>query len=170
MTRTGMPSERSLVIASEGVKPSPPAITRSAPAATTLSPAPSANRISVVAGVSETIFWGVALIVTAVPSSSVRDAGKAGATDGLGVASGVGLATAAALGDVEVVAAPEHAARIRTTAATRAGSRPGGAARVGDEKDGNTGTSGAGWTRRGHDESQTPRFDTRRRRGLIGRS
>ena len=97
-----MPSERSLVMASDGVKPSPPAITRSAPAATTFSvstdekvatsgratasagkslpssvattrsPAPSANRISVVAGVSETIFWGAAGIVTAVPSSSVR--------------------------------------------------------------------------------------------------
>ena len=78
-----MLSDRSLVMASEGVKPSPPAITRSAPAATTFSvstaenvatsgratasagksllssvattrsPAPSANRISVVAGVSE---------------------------------------------------------------------------------------------------------------------
>ena len=100
-----MPSERNLVIASAGVKPSPPATTRSAPASTTFSvsteekvatsgraaasagkslpssvatirsPAPRSNRISVVAGVSETIFCGAAASVTAVPSSSVSVTG-----------------------------------------------------------------------------------------------
>src|SRR6185312_12626615 len=54
---------------------------------TTREPTPSANRVSVVAGVSETIFWGSDWIVTAVPSSSVTVTGKAGA----GVASGVGV-------------------------------------------------------------------------------
>src|SRR6185369_1240674 len=54
---------------------------------TTREPTPSANRVSVVAGVSETIFRGSDWIVTAVPSSSVTVTGKAGA----GVASGVGV-------------------------------------------------------------------------------
>ena len=51
---------------------------------TTRSPAPIVNRISVVAGVSETIFWGSAAIVTSVPSSSVRVTGKLGAGVGDG--------------------------------------------------------------------------------------
>src|SRR5579862_732038 len=55
---------------------------------TTLGPAPIAYRISVAAGVSETIFFGWALIVTAVPSSSVMAAGNAGAV-GLGLGASV---------------------------------------------------------------------------------
>ena len=54
--------------------------------ATTRSPAPIVNRISVVAGVSETIFWGSAAMVTSVPSSSVRVTGKAAPDVGDGAA------------------------------------------------------------------------------------
>src|SRR5512143_4108404 len=46
---------------------------------TTRDPAPIANRVSVVAGVSDTIRWGSPLIVTGVPSSSVSVSGKDGA-------------------------------------------------------------------------------------------
>ena len=49
-------------------------------------------------------------------------------------------------------------------------SRPGGAARVGDENDGDTGNLRSDGPRRVRDELQTPRSDMRRRRGLIGRS
>src|SRR3954467_5216114 len=62
---------------------------------TTRSPTPSANRVSVAAGVSETIFLGSAGIVTEVPSSSVRVSGNR-ATDGAGVAVGEALTGAVA--------------------------------------------------------------------------
>ena len=55
-----------------------------------------ANRVSVAAGVSETIFCGSASSVTAVPSSSVRSTGKAGT--GVGLAVGTGVAVGAAVG------------------------------------------------------------------------
>src|SRR4051794_39208028 len=66
--------------------------------ATILSPRPSEKRISVVAGVSETMRCGSALISTDVPSSSVTVSGKAAAA-----ADGDEVAVAA--GTVEPVAA-----------------------------------------------------------------
>src|SRR4029079_18714881 len=64
---------------------------------TTREPTPSANRVSVTAGVSETIFWGSAAMVTAVPSSSVIVTGKAGGAVGARVAVGAGVRTGAAV-------------------------------------------------------------------------
>jgi len=87
--------------------------------ATTRSPAPTANNVSVTAGVSETIFWGADASVMAVPSSSVTVTGKAGVADGLALGVGATVAvgaavgtTAAALGDDDEDADPAHAARI----------------------------------------------------------
>src|SRR5262245_61207743 len=51
---------------------------------TTRSPAPSANRISVSAGVRDTIFCGSAGRVSSVPSSSVRVIGNAAAAEAEG--------------------------------------------------------------------------------------
>ncbi len=101
-----MPARRSWAIASGGLKPLPPAMTRSAPRLTIFStstdpnlattgsavgggrvrgevldlgdvrsPAPMANRISVVAGVSDTIRWGAA---GGRPPSPRRRSGSAG--------------------------------------------------------------------------------------------
>ena len=65
--------------------------------ATTRSPAPSWNRISVVAGVRDTIFFGSAASSTDVPTSSVIVTGKAGVGLGLGDAA-ASLAAAEGLG------------------------------------------------------------------------
>jgi hypothetical protein len=66
---------------------------------TTREPTPRANRVSVVAGVSETIFCGSAVIVTAVPSSSVTVTGKAGGALSSGVAVGAGVRNGAGVPD-----------------------------------------------------------------------
>ncbi len=165
-TRTGMPSERSLVTASGGVPKLPPAMTRSgwsptifsvstpwnvattgsewasggksatsSTLATTRSPAPSLKRISVAAGVRDTILVGSAASATEVPSSSVRVAGKAGA--GVAVGSGVGAAVGAGVAEAtasdgpalaawlepepELVQAPTTTARARSTPKTARG-------------------------------------------------
>src|SRR5258705_259430 len=98
MTRTGIPTERSLVIASVGVKPRPPATTRSAPA-------------------------------------------------------------------------PEHAGRVRTRTAKRAGSRPGGAARVVWENVGSMEDLRSGMDSGGVATNRGPLASTRIEGGvLIGRS
>ena len=74
-------------------------------------PAPTAKRISVVAGVSETIRSGRAGIVTAVPSSSVRVSGNAGAGVGAGVGGGGrGRGRGAAVGRAPAVGAAAGAA------------------------------------------------------------
>jgi hypothetical protein len=89
--------------------------------------APSANRVSVVAGVSETIFSGCFAIVTLVPSSSVRVSGNAtAAADGLAGSDGTGVPVAA--GAIELVAPAgiegagvvpaEQAVRTRAMSAT----------------------------------------------------
>src|SRR3989304_4428395 len=66
--------------------------------ATTRSAAPRAKRVSVAAGVSETMCWGSAGISTAVPSSSVIVTGNVGA--GGGGAGGAGGGGAARRGVV----------------------------------------------------------------------
>src|SRR4051794_31685200 len=76
---------------------------------TTRSPTPSANRVSVAAGVSETIFFGSAGIVTEVPSSSVRVSGNR-PTDGAAVA--VGDAVAGAVAGALTVALAGLVARL----------------------------------------------------------
>jgi hypothetical protein len=92
---------------------------------TTRSPAPIAYRISVSAGVRDTIFCGSAASSSVVPSSSVRLTGNAGpgdaaaAADGGTVAVAGGTSAPVASGGVlgRVVAAGEQAARTRTVAA-----------------------------------------------------
>src|SRR5690349_6744726 len=64
---------------------------------TTRDPTPSANSVSVVAGVSDTIFRGSDGIVTAVPSSSVMVTGNAGGAVGSGVGVGAGVVNGAAV-------------------------------------------------------------------------
>src|SRR5262245_17155549 len=85
---------------------------------TTRSPAPSANRISVSAGVRETIRCGSAGRVTEVPSSSVRVTGNAAAA----VAGADGAAEVLALGkagawlvDGDPAAPDEQAAAMTRT-------------------------------------------------------
>ena len=133
--------------------------------ATTRSPAPTANSVSVTAGVSETIFWGVGASVMAVPSSSVTVTGKAGAGDGLAVgvgatwrsAAAVGT-TPAALGDGDEVAAPAHAASEQGEDDEQGEERAGGRDRA----------DGTGWHRAGTSgvgvggvatNRETPRFE-----------
>src|SRR6185369_4179452 len=78
-------------------------------------------------GVRDTILVGSAGRVTAVPSSSVRVAGNAGAGVGLGVGAGVVVGVGAAVGTAasgEAVGAgeaapPAQAARTRTRAANK---------------------------------------------------
>src|SRR4051794_41863797 len=72
---------------------------------TTRSPSPSANSVSVAAGVSETIFFGSAGIVTEVPSSSVRVSGNR-PTDGAAVAVGDAVAGAVAGAPAGALAGP----------------------------------------------------------------
>src|SRR5215207_7663861 len=60
---------------------------------TTRSPAPRANRISVSAGVRDTIRCGSAGSVTAVPSSSVSVNGYVAATDGTAIDGDAAVAT-----------------------------------------------------------------------------
>src|SRR4051794_7464712 len=87
--------------------------------ATILSPSPSENRISVVAGVSDTIFCGSALISTDVPSSSVTVSGYAGAADGDEVAVAAGTVEPVAVGEIVGSAAGDaHAATTTASAAT----------------------------------------------------
>src|SRR3954447_22585653 len=68
--------------------------------ATIRSPSPRENRISVVAGVSDTILCGSALISTDVPSSSVTVSGNAAAADGDAVAVAAGTVEPVAVGVV----------------------------------------------------------------------
>ena len=95
--------------------------------ATTRSPAPIANRVSVAAGVRDTIRRGSAAIVTAVPSSSVMVTGNAGAGVGLGVAAGGGVGVVASVGagdgDAAAPQAPRTRVKVRMSAAPRARNR-----------------------------------------------
>src|SRR4051794_12668624 len=81
---------------------------------TTREPAPRANSVSVVAGVSEMIFDGRTAIVTAVPSSSVTVNGKA-TGEGLGA---VGGAVAIAVGALAVGDGPPWPAHAEAASAT----------------------------------------------------
>src|ERR687890_488040 len=62
---------------------------------TTRSPTPSSNRISVVAGVRLTIFFGAAASSSVVPSSSVRVAGNGATAEAEAAADGGGVDVAA---------------------------------------------------------------------------
>ena len=128
------------------------------------------------AGVSETIFWGSAAISTAVPSSSVMVTGKAAAE--LGLASGLAVTEAdgplvageamapVASGGMDVVVPPdEQPARARTADRPRASSGP----RRDREDTETSGTSDGTRTTGGvADTRRTPRVADRATEGHQG--
>src|SRR6266850_5468282 len=137
---------------------------------TTRSPAPMANRISVSAGVSDTIFWGSLLSSTFVAASSVRVIGKTlvGGTDAARDSPGVAVVA----GKREPVAStgvvgrgvdpPLQADRTtaRTTVARIGRRRVAESATWGERKAGTSGSRSRGW--RGARTHETPRFNRTR--------
>src|SRR6266540_2207210 len=77
----------------------------------TRDPAPSANSVSVVAGVSDTIFWGAPARASTTPSSPVSVRGN-----GAGVAVAAGITDPVAPGGIDtgVADAPEQPARPKS--------------------------------------------------------
>ena len=199
-----MSSDRSVVIASAGVKPSPPAITRSAPASTTFSMSTRCERRDVRQGdglggevaavigrddpvanaeIEQDLGRGRgqrhdllrrrrdrdrrAFVVGERRRKGCRDRRACGRSGGRGWGgTGDGRArgrrgrrSAGARGEDE----DQDGEQGRR--------RPGGTARVAEENDGSTGNLRSGIDSEGSLTNQeTPRFDTDRRRGLIGRS
>ena len=91
---------------------------------TTLSPTPSANRISVAALVIDAILVGAAGSVTSVPSSSVSVSGKVGA--GVGVAVGASVGSGVATDGAGVAEASAAAVALGLACGRRTGREHGG--------------------------------------------
>jgi hypothetical protein len=113
--------------------------------ATTRGPAPTAKRVSVTAGVRETIFFGSAASVTVPPSSSVSVSGNDGAEVGVGVGATVGIGVAVAraveadgvIGAFEAALPEQAATTITRTARAARGPRIACGGRTGTSTDGN---------------------------------